>query len=130
MGSWKKYYWPYLLSESVQTVWLFCSLFSCLLSFRILFSLPCSWFPTTQLTKYHSGDSEFQWVLRDYPMDSCQLPSSAFREVLAVHLKQVHRVSAHTDHWLSKTWVGIVLHDVRGGQLIAPASTCHKENKQ
>lgn len=77
-----KYHWPYLLSESVQTVWLRCSPVSCLLSFRILFSLLCNWLPANQLIKYHSGDSEFQWVLCDYSVDSCQSSSSDNRQVL------------------------------------------------
>lgn len=48
-------------------------------------------------------------------MASCQLPSSAIREVPTAQLKQVHYVSAYTAHWLSKTWVGVVLHAVRKG---------------
>lgn len=62
-------------------------------------------------------------------MDSCQLPSSAIREVLLIQLKQVHHVSAYTAHWLSKTWAGIVLGSVGEGQVTAPDSTSHKENK-
>lgn len=104
--------------------------FSCFLSFRILFSLPCSWSPTTQLIKYHSGDSEFQWELHDHPMDSCQPPSSAIREVLNVQMKQFQHVSAYTGHWISKTWAGIVLQAVREGQLTAPVSTIKKINSK
>lgn len=52
-------------------------------------------------------------------MDSCQLPSSAIREVLVLQLKQVRHVSAYTAQWLSKTWVGIVLYSVAEGQLTA-----------